>query len=609
MPKSVILLVAAMALPGLFMAALPAQEAPPRTASPGDTTYVIDAARGDDANPPGKPWRSFARVNGLVLAAGDRVVIAPGRYEGTLNLRGAGTAEHPITIRFEPGVHAIGMEGIVRLPMFISNSCDSPAPKPIGILIQDARHIRLEGSGVEGPGAASIVYDGRMVELFNDHVEDLVCTGLVFDLKRPTVSEFRALEVGATHAVIQVAEGSDYTIEDGRFLWKGDWGPGSFCQEAIPAEGRCWRARTPRGWTDRGQAEAKATALDGRKVRLDFEKDGSGLEVGRQYHFRSITRDTVGVHNARCKDMVFRDCDFHALTGMGFVSQFTENLTYQRVRVVPPADTIRTCPAWGDVFQFSNCRGAILVDGCRLSGMQDDAINCHGTYLKIVEKAGDHQLLMRFANPQTYGFAAFAPGDDIAVMDAGTLRERPGNPRAKVAAIARRTDQEWLLTLAGPMPAFEKDDIIDNLTWSPDITVRNTSVDMDPVRGFLFGTRGKVVVEGNTLHRCTMQGILVEGDGQFWMESSPIRDLLVQRNHFIACGIAIDANTRRKPAAEPVHENIRIAGNTFDQVQGAAVVARAVKGLTVTGNATEKGPGPVPVDADAACSEVRVEGR
>jgi len=305
------------------MAPLCAQEDGQRAASPGGITYLIDAAQGDDSNPSGRPWRSFARVNALTLAASDRVEIAPGRYEGTLSLHGAGSAEHPIIIRFKPGIITIGMLGILKLPMFISNSCDSAAPKPIGILIRESSHIRLEGGGAEGPGATTIIYDGRMVELFNDHVDGLSCTDLAFDLKRPTVSEFRTLEVGPAQAVIQVAEGSDYAIENGRFVWTGDWGPGAFCQEGIPAEGRCWRAPTPRGWTAQGQMEAQATDLGGRKVRLDFAKDGSGLAPGHQYHFRNTTRDTVGVHNSRCADIVIRDCAFHALTGMGFVSQFT----------------------------------------------------------------------------------------------------------------------------------------------------------------------------------------------------------------------------------------------------------------------------------------------
>jgi hypothetical protein len=52
-----------------------------------------------------------------------------------------------------------------------------------------------------------------MVQIWNDHSENITFTGLVFDLKRPTVSEFRVLEAGPANAVIQIAEGSDYAVE------------------------------------------------------------------------------------------------------------------------------------------------------------------------------------------------------------------------------------------------------------------------------------------------------------------------------------------------------------------------------------------------------------
>ena len=275
--------------------------------SPGNTTYLVDPANGDDANPAGKPWKTYGKLNTMNLAPGDKVLIAPGRQDETLSPAGEGTAEKPVVIRFLPGVHTIGMKGVTSLPMFISNSMDSADPKPVGVHLSKVRHFRLEGGGVEGPGKTTVLYDDRMVQIFNDHSEDVTFSGLVFDLKRPTVSEFRALEVGPSHAVIQIAEGSDYSIKDGKMTWQGDWGPGAFCQEAIPDEGRCWRTRAPRGWTPEGQAEAVASALDGRKVHLDYPGGNSGLKPGHQYHFRNIIRDRVGVHNSRCKDIVFRD--------------------------------------------------------------------------------------------------------------------------------------------------------------------------------------------------------------------------------------------------------------------------------------------------------------
>lgn len=277
-------------------------------------------------------------------------------------------------------------------------------------------------------------------------------------------------------------------------------------------------------------------------------------------------------------------------------------MTFQRVNVVPPAHTIRTCPAWADIFQFSNCKGEILVDSCRLSGMQDDALNCHGTYLRIVRNDGERRLLVCYVHPQTYGFTPYAAGDEIAVMNASTMREYPDNPRAQVSKVERLTDKDWRITLNGPMPAFKENDVIDNITWNPNITARNNHISVNPVRGFLLGTRGKVIAENNTFERCKMPGILVEGDAAKWFESSPIRDMLVRSNRFIGCGIQISSTVRDPKPEEPVHENIRILNNTFEN---GGISATAVKGLVVVGN--QSVPSRLKIDVDASCSEVKVE--
>ena len=287
---------------------------------------------------------------------------------------------------------------------------------------------------------------------------------------------------------------------------------------------------------------------------------------------------------------------------MGFVSQFTENMIFQRVNVAPPSDSIRTYAAWGDVFQFSNWKGDILVDSCRLSGMQDDAINCHGTHLRIIGKIGENQILMRFMHPQTYGFAAFSPSDEVAVICHSNLREYENNPRRKVTAIERKSDKDWLLTLDGPAPTFGKDDVLDNITWYPNLTARSNHVSVDPVRGFLLSTRGKVIVENNTFHRCAMAAILIEDDAEGWFESGPVRDMLIRGNSFIGCGISINPHTRSDRPDEPVHENIRIIENYFED---AGVTAKSVNGLTVTGNRSNGGV--IPIKLEPTCTATRVE--
>jgi hypothetical protein len=564
-------------------------------------TYLVDPANGDDANPAGKPWKTFGKLNSIKLAPGDKVAIAPGRQEQSLKPTGSGTAENPVVIRFLPGIHTIGIENVERIPMFVSNSMDSDEPKPVGMVIDGFRHLRFEGGGVDGVGKTTVLFDGRMVQIYNHQAENVTFTGLVFDLKRPTVSEFRVLEAGPASAVIQVAESSDYVVRDGKFLWQGDWGPGAFFQKLDVKEGRCRRFPTPRGWTPEGQMEAAAKDLGGRKIRLDYPDGESGLESGHQYHIRNIKRDSVGVHNARSKDIVFRDCDFYALTGMGIVSQFTENLTFQRVNVAPPRGTIRTCPAWADIFQFSNCKGQVLIDSCRLSGMQDDAINCHGTYLRIIEKIGDNRLLLRFMHPQTYGFAAFVPGDEIAVICGPKLREYEGNPRRKVTALERKSDRDWILTLDGPVPHFGDKDVIDNITWHPDITVRNNHISVAPVSGFLLTTPGKAVVENNTFHRCRAYAISMSADSLSWFESAPVRDVMIRSNTFVECGVWVNPAIQSVSPDEPIHENINIIGNVFDR---SGVNATGTRNLIITGNHSVGGP--MSINIDPSCSEVKI---
>jgi hypothetical protein len=570
---------------GCTMAALDA-----RASTTDVRTYFVDPAKGDDANPAGKPWKTFGKLNSVKLAPGDKVVVFPGFQTESLKPKGGGTVEKPVVIRFLPGIHTIGIRKVERVPMFVSNSMDSDEPKPVGIMVQGFKHLRFEGAGVEGEGKTTILYDGKMVQVYNDHSENITFTGLVFDLKRPTVSEFRVIETGPAHAVIQVAESSDYVVENGKFRWQGDWGPGSFCQKLDIKEGRCRRFPTPRGWTPEGQVDASARDLGGRKVRLDYPDGSSGLEAANQYHFRNIKRDSVGVHNSRSKDIVFRDCDFYALTGMGLVSQFTENLTFQRVNVAPPGGSIRTCPAWADIFQFSNCRGQILVDSCRLSGMQDDAINCHGTYLRIIEKTAENRLLVRFMHPQTYGFAAFVPGDEVAVICHSKMREYSDNPRRKVTAIERKSDTDWILTLDAAVPHFAENDVVDNMTWHPDITVRNNHFSVAPVRGFLLTTPGKAIVANNTFYRCTVAAISMSADSSKWFESAPVRDVLIRGNTFIECDVCVDPAVESVKPEEPIHENIRIIDNDFVR---AGVNAVGARNLTITGNRSEGGPLPI----------------
>lgn len=568
-----------------------------------DMTYYVDPAKGDDNNAGTKAdqaWRTLKPVNARLFAPGDHVeFLGSGSFIETLNPMGAGTPEKPIEIRFAPGEYDFHPDDALKRKLHISNTNGAPnTPKAIAILLQNVRHLKLTGT----PKQTNLFVHGKMIELMCDRAENVTLDGLAFDYRRPLVSEFTILDVADRYADVQIQKDCTYAIEKDKFVWVGEgWrsaGTG-LNQEYDPADdGKTWR---------RGSGPlngvTRTEELEPFKLRFHFEKN-PGFTKGRVIQFRETFRDCSAGLIQNSKDIVLRNGAFHALGGMGIIHQFTENITYERMEVAPRAGSGRTTCGWADMLHFSGCKGQILVDTVRFSGSHDDPINVHGTYLRIVSKPGEHQILVRFMHGQTYGFQAFFPGDEIEFVNHVNLCSYA---TAKVAAVEMESEREILLTLEQPVPAWKENDVVENVTWTPSVTIQNCHVSADSCRGFLLSTRRPVLVEKNTFLKTTMSAIDISADASSWFESGPVRDVTIRNNRFIKCGepvIRIMPESHTARPEEPVHQNIRIVENVFDLSGNNAVSAKLTKGLIITGNRFSSKTLPI---QQSACTDVVID--
>ena len=571
-----------------------------RRLSPGHTTFYIDPARGDDLHPGtnrAAPWRSFVPLNQLRLAAGDQVEIAPGTFEHTLMPAGAGTPAEPIVIRFAAGAFDFHPAQALKRMLHISNSNDDPhTPKPIACLLGDIQHVRVLGQ------QSDVYVHGKMIELMCERAQDVEISGLAFDYRRPLVSEFTVLDVAERHADVQIHPDCTYAIENGQFAWIGEgWRSAgrALNQEYDPADhGRTWRcgARPLAG-------VQRAEELAPNRVRFHFERN-TGFTKGRVFQCRETFRDMAGGFIVHSRDITMRDGAFHALGGMGIVHQFSENLRYERMQLAPRAGSGRTTCAWADMLHFSGCRGQITIEGVHFSGSHDDPVNVHGTHLRIVEQPAERQLRVRFMHPQTYGFPAFLAGDTVELIDHVSLC---AVATAQVVQAEMDGEREMRLTLDQPAPAWKANDVLENVTWTPAVTIRNCRVEADSCRGFLITTRQPVRVESNVFVKTTMSAIDIADDANSWFESGLVRDVVIRGNQFIECGnpvVRIMPETHRTDPAQPVHRNIRILDNVFELKGGPAIAARSTRGLVIKGNQPAGTALPVQL---TACTDVETD--
>lgn len=318
----------------------------------------------------------------------------------------------------------------------------------------------------------------------------------------------------------------------------------------------------------------------------------SGIEVegkhrfkkGMIYQIRNPFRDYCGAFTRNSRNIAWRDVHFRFIHGMGIVTQFSENLTLDSVRVEPSATSGRTTAAWADCVQVSGCKGRVLVKDCVFSGAHDDAINIHGTHLRIEKLDPDrNELEVKFIHKQSWGFPAFFAEDEVAFVRWDSLAVFGQNRVVKAELFAPRTMR---LVLEEPLPDSIRDkDVLENVTWTPEVEIRGCAVRRIPTRGFLCTTRRPVVIEDNDFHATHMPGILIENDASGWFESGCVRDMLIRKNRFHECGEpVIHINPRNSAPNSSVHQNIRIEDNRFTLKNRIAIRAHSTKQLKVSGN-------------------------
>ena len=554
-------------------------EASERILSKENTTYYINPVSGNDENLGTKkeaPWKTFYKLNQLILTKGNKVeILSPGTFRESLHVMEKGTKEAPIIIKFAPGKYDFFPENFYKNKFDISNTNDSPdALKRIAINLLNSEHIKINGNDAE------VILRGKTIVTSLNNCKNISIEKISFDYKRPTVSELKVLSVNDSYVDVQVHNDSKYKIKDSALIWIGEgWEhkAENLWQEFNPTAQKVKRKSMSIG-------AMRFSELNKNTVRISFKKN-PGFTKGLIYQNRNTFRDYSAVFMQESKNILWENVTMNFMHGMGFVSQFCENITYNKLFVKPKEGSGRSCAAWADILHFSGCKGEIKVLNSYLSAANDDAINVHGTYLRIIDSISKRKVKVRFMHPQTYGFNAFFVGDSIEFIRAKSLLPFSKNVISKVTKL---NEKEIELVFKENIPNdIEVNDVIENISWTADITIQHNKIAYIPTRGILITTRGKVIVENNEFLKTQMSGILIAADANSWFESGATKDVTISNNTFIDCGmpvINIHPENSEVVPNKPVHENIQIINNQFNLDKQIVLSAKSTENIKFTNN-------------------------
>jgi len=192
-------------------------------------------------------------------------------------------------------------------------------------------------------------------------------------------------------------------------------------------------------------------------------------------------------------------------------------------------------------------------------------------------------------HPQTYGFEAFFAGDTVAFVHSSKLQTFGQGVLTSAKLIS---ENEMEVEFSTPIPpGVAVDDCLENLTWTPSVTIRNCRFERIISRGILVTTRKKVLIEDNEFIKTGMHAILIANDATSWYESGEVKDVTIRNNIFEDCAynsapdnyaIAIAPETHG--SVNIVHCNIRIENNVFKVYDFPVLTARNTEDLIFKNN-------------------------
>lgn len=471
-------------------------------------------------------------ISSFGLKANSKQNASPVLQKALAKIKAECSETDSIVLRFPVGSYQFHEKGSAQREYYISNH-DQSQPKKVGMAIEDMKNFTLDGQG------SQFIFHGRMIPLSMLRSENCTLKNFSIDFETPHIAQVKVVEnKGDAGITFEVAPWVNYRItKDTVFETYGEnW-------TARQSAGIAFEAATKRlvyNTSDLSCPTKGVVEVAPRRLHAPLWKD-KRLIPGTVVAMRTWYRPTPGIFLSHDVRTVLNNIKVHYAEGMGLLAQLCEDITLDGFSVCLRGDNDpRYFTAQADATHFSSCKGKITSINGLYEGMMDDAINIHGTYLKVIKRIDDRTLIGRYMHSQAWGFEWGCVADEVQFIRSETM-ELVGE-KNRIASI-RPYDREsvngaseFSITFENsldPIISEESGFGIENLTWTPEVLFAGNVVRNNRARGALFSTPKPTIVENNLFDHTSGTAILLCGDCNGWYETGACRNVIIRKNQFV----------------------------------------------------------------------------
>ncbi|MEH7275124.1 right-handed parallel beta-helix repeat-containing protein [Neobacillus vireti] len=492
--------------------------------------------------------------------------------------------------------------------------------KTVCFLIEEQENLTIEGNG------SFFYFHGDVMGLGIFHSKNIRLQNLSWDYEVSTLSELFVektfAENGCYYADYKLEDYVPYEISENQlnFYWLSERSPytnqyywkdeGSKNEWVVVGfdERNGMKRRFSVNKGPFADNRVKIEELEKGKIRIHYNNSLPKAVVDKRvFEFcKASDRNTAGAFIWESENITLSNVEIHYLHGFGFLVQMSGDITFQSTNFIPNSTMGKHGSSFADSIHVSGAKGVITVDGCTFMHPHDDPINIHGTFTRVQKIINENTIEVIYAHPQQSGFPQYHLGDSVAFFNRATMGDEFEGEYEVTNVVHPGQDgndlQTMQVTFNKELPfdtlTNEKGEylyVMENVTYTPEVVIKNNTFNHVPTRGILCTTRRKVLIEDNHFQNITMSTIFISNDSNDWYESGPVRDMTIRGNTFHVSHV--EDWDYRKPAIYihpiplgeiaspvPIHKNITVENNTFYMQHEYVVSAENVENLTIRKN-------------------------
>ena len=482
---------------------------------------------------------------------------------------------------FPKGVYDFYGEKASEAVLKVSNH-DIYGIQRIAFLVQEMKNFTIDGGG------STFVFHGSVIPFALLASEEITLRNFTVDMPSAMVLDILVTQVQPDYVDVRVVNDEDYYVCDRKLWFRDESGNNDFSKYAVVRSMDGSKAFIP---------ESGDTPLFGDTVWFEDLKNrcirihrfNKAVRPGMHIIIRGVLRYACDIVVDHCRDVNLNQITLLRSYAMGLLVQKTENVSVDSMTVKARDDCLLSLNC--DATHFINCKGIVKVTNSCFSEQEDDALNIHGIFTKIVDKTDDY-ILVKYMHTSAKGIDIYDPGSRIQVLNQKNLIPAGEYEIERVEVVNMEYTKLYIKGGTADIPVGY---VVEDLTWVSDLLFENNRVVNNRARGILIGSKGKTVVRNNYFNTPGV-AILFESDGQYWFESGGTTDVEITGNVFDHCKYTLTSWGSNvievKPREEFLgdqyyHNRIRITNNVFRNNPAPLLYADNIREVVFRDNKVE----------------------